>query len=419
MRKYGYVMLMIISCTIIMLSGCESVGVKDNPSISTNEWELMLDSANNTVVHLIYGDKDDVKFKKWIENSIIPMAREKGITLKIQYRSIDDVIKKLQRQMDKVKINPDDKEVNVGYFDIVYITDDSFYKMFKNEYLYQSFLEKLPNYYRYIYPDNVEFIYEQGLETVGSYIPITSEQLSFVYDEDMIDYPPDIMDELLDIVKSSPQQFTFPLPNDVSGRLFMHTFIAHYVDYERLYTAELTKDELERIISPALESLRDIKPNLWKNGSSYPSSESELDDLFFKGEIAFSLSTDPNKPLRLSKEERYPYAARGFVLDDGTAGTNGGVVIPFNAPNKSGAMIVINDMLSVQAQADKYDPMFWGNIPIINTDMIEGEEASAITKIQIKRNNVKEESFNLHRLPKIPKKNSDIIAELWKRTMLE
>ncbi len=398
-------------CISLFLSGCETVEIEENPSISAQEWELILDSAKNTTVTLVYCAENE-HFIKWINESIMPMLSDKFIKLKLEKRSNDEIIKKL---VEDKKNDIDDN----GLFDLVYIEDDLFDSLYKKDLIYFNFLNKLPNYHACIHPEDVEFTYEQGLKTQGSHVPISREQLCFVYDEDMIEFPPETMDELIETIKSAPNQFTFPLPDDLSGRLFMQTFIANFIDYEKLYKYQYTRGEIKEIIEPALIALENLKPKLWHQGNEYPISEQELDKMFFKGEVAFSLSMDPNKPLRLSKAEEYPYAARGFVLDDGTAGTNGGLVIPFNAVNKSGALVVINEMISVQGQAYKYNPKGWGNIPVIRSSIMKTEDIQPILKVGIKRNNVKQESFNEHRLVEIPKKTSDIMSQLWTETMLK
>lgn len=406
-NKWG---ALIIGMGLFLISACQNTEIAENPAISSREWNLILKSAQNTEVLVCHSEQSGA-FEKWMKSSVAPLLLEKNIKLKVIYKPQKDFFEKLATEKEK--------RIDVGSVDLFYVQEDNYKILYEGGFLYTSFLEKLPHYYDNIDPEDYEFSYEQGIKTLGSHIPVTRSQLAFVYDEDMIEDPPQTMELFLETLKTAPGQFTFPFPEDLSGKLFMQTFIAHYVDYKKLCEEEPKRDIIATQIEPALKALKEIKPKLWKEGTVFPKTEQELDQMFFEKKIAFSLTTDPNKPVKLSKEEKYPYAARGFVLDDGTAGLNGGMVILHNAPNKSGAMIALNEMISAKAQADKYDPKKWGNIPVVDTSRMNSESVKIIQRIGIKRNNVKQELFNSHRLPEMPKATCQIVSTLWKEVLLE
>lgn len=62
----------------------------------------------------------------------------------------------------------------------------------------------------------------------------------------------------------------------------------------------------------------------------------------------------------------FPETTREFVFDEGTIGNNHFVTIPYNSPNKAGAMVVADILLSPEGQLEKADPNVWGDYPVID-----------------------------------------------------
>ncbi len=58
-------------------------------------------------------------------------------------------------------------------------------------------------------------------------------------------------------------------------------------------------------------------------------------------------------------EGSYPDTVRTFVLQDGSIFNTHFTAIPFNAPNKPGAMVLADFLVSVEAQVSKFMPENW------------------------------------------------------------
>jgi len=390
---------------ILLFTGCQQSEIVENPSITSREWNLLKESATGTNVTLYYSDSDE-NLERWLTRSVVPgVLADGGITLDVIRKPKIEIMERLRDQ----KMN----EISTGSIDLIYISDASFKEMKMEGLLYGPFLEKLPNYYANVNPEDYEFLYEQGMPSEGYYMPVGREQLMFIYDEDMILDPPASMDIFVETLRTAPGQFSFPLPPEKSGVMFMETFIASYVSYEKLYAAEPSRQVVEPMIEPAISALLKLKSKLWKEGAIFPEDEAHLDQLFYDGKVSFSLSTDLNKASTYAKAEVYPYAARAFLLDDGTAGANDGIVITHNAPNKSGAMVVANYLLSADTQAYKYDPSKWGSIPVVDTSIMPDEDAKKVKGVTIKRSDMKQDMLNNHRVPPMPEDLREIVSQIW------
>ena len=395
----------------VLMSGCAETDIVENSSISAREWDLLVESAENTDVTLYYAQSDET-LDMWLTREVVPSVREAyGIDLKPVRKEMAEV----QEILLEHKLN----EVEGGPVDMIYIQDDAFKNMMQSGLLYGPFLEKLPNYHANVNPEDYEFAYEEGIPTGGYYLPVSRTQLAFVYDEDLLLDPPQTMDDFIQTLRTAPGQFSFPLPPDPAGTLFMETFIGTYTDYEALFETEATRGAIAPLIQPALDQLQVLRPKLWRSGNEFPVSEQALDQLFYDGQVSFALTTDPNKASAYAKAEAYPYAARAFVMDGGTAGNNEGVVIAHNAANKSGAIVVANHMLSAQAQAYKYEPANGGSIPVVDTSIMPDEEARIVTRVSVKRSDIKQDELNTRRIPPMPEDVREVVTILWLEALSE
>ncbi len=80
-------------------------------------------------------------------------------------------------------------------------------------------------------------------------------------------------------------------------------------------------------------------------------------------------------------------------------------------------MIVANYMLSANAQTEKYEPSNWGNIPVVDTDIMPEEDGKMINRVSIKRSDMKQELLNNHRVPPMPVEIKKIVSEIWLETL--
>ncbi len=213
MRARMCIVLLII---MILIAGCQQDEIIENPSITSREWNLILESATGTTVTLYY-TKDDERLERWLTRTVAPgVLSENGISLELVRKPMTEIMEKLSDQ----KMN----EIDTGSIDLIYFDDHSFKKLKSDELLYGPFLEKLPNYYANVNKEDFEFIYEDGIATEGFYMPVGREQLVFIYDEDMILDPPTSMEIFVETLRTAPGQFSFPLPPEKSGELLYGNF---------------------------------------------------------------------------------------------------------------------------------------------------------------------------------------------------
>lgn len=400
MRRIRWYVLFLAA--ILVLSGCSLLDKR--PGV-TRDWRLMEKSAVGTTVNL-YAWAGDENANKWIDETLKPYLAE---TYKIKLRRVpmnyDEIFKLMASDMEAKRSS--------GDIDLLWISGSNFEYAMKNKYLFGPFATKLPNVTTYLDTLNPEFIKDRGVLLENYAVPMGRKQMAFFYNEDVIYDPPTDLDSLMTTVKANPGLFTYPDPGDPLGMAFIETVIYGKADTKAILELGPSRSEVAALIAPALKYLQTMEPYLWKKGTAYPASESEIDRLFASDALAIAMSTDHNHATKLISEDRYNPGAKPFKLNSGTVGTTHYLAIPWNATNKSGAMVVINGVLDISMQASKFRPSVWGDIPVLNLDALLPEDLKTLKKSVNKKTSPKLEDLVKYRNPQLSPAVEAIIRDLW------
>ncbi len=397
----------IFSVVFIVVFVISLVGCKDSVTDESDnrEWNMIKESAENTQVNLIHNftNVDAVKF---LEKTLPAKLKDDlEISLKVDYKSETEIYKKLLKDYKA--------ENQIGEMDIILLENASLQNFYDSSLLYGAFLDKLPNFYNYIDLENEETHIYKGVPLRYSAAPFGREQLVLILNEDIIDEKPLDFDELFKYVKANKGKFSVPSPPDQLGVRFIETLVMNLDGKDVIETLKPDKEYIEKHIPNSIEYMKQLKPYLWKEGDIFPANQKDLDSMFMDNTLVFSMSMDQNHAMKMLYEDNYPEGAKAFVLGNGTVGTVSHMMIPFNSDNKSGAMYVINQILTPEIQGLKYNPRTWGNLPSVDTSVMSSEEAKPITKNTVKSSSVKQSVLLDNRLPSVPKEISDILIQIW------
>lgn len=117
-------------------------------------------------------------------------------------------------------------------------------------------------------------------------------------------------------------------------------------------------DEFEKRSARLYSWLKEIKPYLWQMGRTYFASKASLDGLFERGEVDLNMSYTQSGAQGRIQEGTYPKTVRTFVMKNNSLSNFHFTAIPFNAPNKAGALLLSDFLLSPEAQLSKTIPPF-------------------------------------------------------------
>jgi putative spermidine/putrescine transport system substrate-binding protein len=116
-----------------------------------------------------------------------------------------------------------------------------------------------------------------------------------------------------------------------------------------------------------------IKPYFWNGGETFPSSVAQMHQLFANGEIWFTMSNNDSEVDNKINQGLFSENSRAYVPTYGAIQNSHYLGIAAKSDNKAAAMVVINYMISPEAQYQKMKPDVWGDHTILDIDRLPQE----------------------------------------------
>ena len=107
----------------------------------------------------------------------------------------------------------------------------------------------------------------------------------------------------------------------------------------------------------------------------------------------------------------YTETSQSFQFDKGTIGNTNFMAIAKNSANKAGAMVAINEMLSPEVQADRYDQL--KVIPVLDNSKLSDDQKAEFDKVDLGKGTIPQDELLSKRLPEMPAQLVPIIEEIW------
>ncbi len=397
--------LLILSVVLIFnLVGCGTKNIEEE-DVLDKDFEALLEASRGSTV-TFYGWGGSQQTNSWIDGYLSEnIKKDYDITIKRVGMNIDEILNNLLNE----------KQLNVenGNIDVVWINGENFFTARENNLLFGPFTEKLPNFNKYIDEDSPDVKYDFGYPVEGYEAPYGKAQFVMVYDSKKIDKTPADYRELLEWAKKNPGKFTYPALPDFTGSAFVRNIICDIVGYEQFIDMKADEETVRKAIEPAMEYLKELKPYLWKEGKTYPGDAPLLDNMYGDGEVWMTMTYNPNVASGKIATGEYIDSTRTFIFHKGTIGNTHFLAIPFNAPNKAGAMALINYILNVESQATKYEPATWGDLPVLDNDKLSQKEKERFASIPLGIATLPQEILLEHRIPEMPVDLVPIIEKIW------
>lgn len=416
-KRKKLIVFLLTSALVLSLAGCgrtsdsrggsslNSQGLEEDLNLLESQWEDILRAAEGTTV-TYYGWGGSDSHNSWVDGYLADRLKEEyNISLKRVGMDIDEILNNLlnEKQVSSAK----------GNIDVVWINGENFFTARENDLLFGPFTEKLPNFNKYVDGDALDIKYDFGYPVEGYEAPYGKAQFVMIYDSEKIRETPRDHRELLEWAKANPGKFTYPALPDFTGSAFVRNIISDIVGYEKFMDMEANEEKVREAIEPALEYLKELKPYLWKEGRTYPAESSLLDNMYSDGEVWMTMGYNPNAASTGIITGQFKDSTRTFLFDKGTVGNTNFLAIPFNSPNKAGAMVVIDFILSVEAQVSKYRPETRGDLPVLDNSKLSPEEKAMFDRVDIGEATLAQDVLADHRIPEMPADLVPIIEKIW------
>ncbi|SHH65571.1 putative spermidine/putrescine transport system substrate-binding protein [Sporobacter termitidis DSM 10068] len=403
LKRVAALLLALILGFTLFISGC---GRNAAPPQNQKGFDAVVSAAKGTTVNF-YSWGGDEKINKWIDTVLAKNVKDNyGITLK--RIPMDDTQTAITKLMDEKQSG-----VDKGSIDMLWVNGENFYTAKENGLFYGPFTAELPNFQKYIDQDSDDIKYDFGVTVDGMEAPYAKAQFVFINDSSVTPETPKNAQELLEYAKKYKGKVTYPAPPDFTGSVFVRQIIYDVVGYDKVNAAGTDKEKIKAAIQPAMDYLKELKPYLWKEGKTYPASSGQLDNMFADGEVVMDMNYDPNTVAAMIDKGTVKDTARDFIFDKGMIGNTSFLAIPANAPNKEGAMAVINAILTPELQASKYDPSNWGALPVLDNNKLSDSEKQLFDKIPLGKGVIPQSTLLSKRQPELPASVVPIIEEIW------
>ncbi|WP_028828955.1 ABC transporter substrate-binding protein [Proteocatella sphenisci] len=367
------------------------------------DFEEITEQARGTKV-TFYGWGGDDKRNQWLDTVVASSLKENyDITLERVPMDIDQILSKLSGEKQA--------GTEEGSVDVIWINGENFYSAKENGLLFGPFAGYLPNYKSLIDAQDVENLYDFGYPVEGFEAPYGKAQLVLMNDSAINPETPKNTDELMEYAKKHPGKVTYPALPDFTGSAFVRNVIYDISGHEMFADMEADKETVRAAIAPAMEYLKELSPYLWNEGKTYPASSTLMDNMFADGELAINMSYSPYSVALSIADGVYPDTARAFLFDKGMIGNTNYMAIAQNSPNKAGAMVLINEILSAQMQASQLDVL--KTLPVVSHELLSDEEKALFDAVDTGKGTVAQDELLSKRLPEMPAKLVPIIEEIW------
>jgi putative spermidine/putrescine transport system substrate-binding protein len=372
---------------VAVLAGCG--GGDSTPAATSQSFaEVREEARGQTVRWWMYGG--DARVNEYVDEHVVPAAETQGVDL--VRVPIADTAEAVQRVAAQRRAGKTDG----GRVDLIWINGENFASGKEAGLWLDDWSEGLPNSELVDFEDpSINLDLQVPID--GQEAPWSRAALIYAFDPATVPEPPSDFASLLTWARENPGRFTYPAPPDFTGTSFVKQLVI-----------ALGEDE-------AFEYLAELKPLMWSEGSRFPASEAELNELYANGEVDLAMSFNPNFISTAVEKGQFPDSTRPLVLEGGALVNTSYVTVPTDASSSAGARVVADLLLSPELQAIKADPKGLGIPTVLDPARLNDEQRRLFSKVR--DNPYLLESFG-ETVAELPADRVAPLEERWKREIL-
>ena len=351
-----WLMVLLLMCSPLANATTSSLPERHKQNAS---WENVLNEARGETVYFNAwgGDTRINNYIRWAGDQI---GQRYGV--KLQLVKVDDISSVVSRILAEKGAG----RVRNGSVDLLWINGENFRSMKNAELLYGPFTTQLPAMANVDSKEKPTTAVDFGEPVDGMEAPWGMAQLVFMYDGARIKAPPASAEELLQFAKQHQGRVTYPSPPDFVGVTFLKQLLFELVNDKEILQKPVNEKAFQILTMPLWKYLDQLHPLLWRKGKSFPSNNLALTPLLDDGDIILSMTFNPAYASAAINNGELSDTVRTYVHKGGTLGNTHFLAIPFNSSAAAGARVVINFLLSPEAQARKADPVVWGDPTVLS-----------------------------------------------------
>lgn len=329
-------------------------------------WKRTLAMAENETVYFNAwgGSKEINDYIRWVGREV---QKRHGIRLvHVKVADISSVVSRILAEKIAQKNEG-------GSVDMVWINGENFKAMKEANLLYGPFTQALPGFHRLnsqaLQMDRDFTVPVEGLEA-----PWGVGQLNFIYDAARTPTPPKNAAALLAYAQTHPGRITYPMPPQFYGSSFLKQILLDLAEERASLYAPLQEEAFQRVTAPLWHWLDALHPLTWRSARAFPTGSAHMIQLLDDGQIDLAISFNPQDAAAKKKQGLLPDGAQFCTFDIGALTNSHFLAIPYNSDAKAAAQVIIDFLLSPEAQAKKADTNIWGDPTVLDIATLAPEE---------------------------------------------
>jgi putative thiamine transport system substrate-binding protein len=266
-----------------------------------------------------------------------------------------------------------------GSVDAVWINGENFLAMKREGLLFGPFAESLPNFKHVDLLGKPSTSVDFSEPVEGMEAPWGMAQLTFFADRARLPDPPRSMAALLAFARANPGRLSYPRPPDFHGSTFLKQALAEFNTDRAAMYKPYQPDAFARATAPLWDWLDNLHPHLWRSGKQFPLNAAAIRQMMADGELLLALTFNPNEAANEIAARRLPDTVYSYQPSAGSIGNTHFLAVPFNARAREGAQVMINFLMSPEAQARKADIRYWGDPTVLALGQLTPAQRAAFS----------------------------------------
>jgi putative spermidine/putrescine transport system substrate-binding protein len=325
---------------VIATAPSNAIGTKTYTSIQWNK--ILKEAKGQTVNWYMWGGGTAIN--TYVNDYIGAEAKKLGVTLnQVKLNATAEAVNKVLGEKQA-------GNATSGAVDMIWINGENFATGRQADIWHCDWATKLPNA-KYVDWTSSSVNSDFGLPVDGCEAPWATASSGLVYDSKVIPKAAVAsLDAFIAWVKANPGKFTYPAPPDFNGSMTVRRLFYHANGGFSNFLGAYDASKFTPAMAKAATFLNDLKPALWRKGTTYPANIGDLEKLYANGEISAYLNYGALASFTNVDKGLFPKTTRVTAFKEGMIGNISYVTIPYNSPNKAGAQVIANIMQSPAAQ---------------------------------------------------------------------
>lgn len=399
-----------IAATLV-LAGCGSTG-KDNASddLDPSDWDSVLAAADGSEVNWYMYGGDDV-LNAFVADEVEPRLQDLGISLN-QVR-IDDTAEAVNKALGDKQAGRSD-----GAVDAVWVNGENFATGVQADLWSCGWAEQLPNAEEYVDLADPAVQTDFGTPVDGCEAVWQQAHSALVYDSAALDDADvESVESLRSWVEANPGQFTYPAAPDFTGAMAVRTLLYGQLGGADELSGAFDEDAYAAATEDFYTSLNDLESSLWRGGDTYPTAQTDVEELYANGEISAFFTYGPGAVGDKVDDGLYPRTTRTTVPSPGNISNYSFIAVPDNAANKAAGYVLANLLQEPEVQLALYEAT--GIFPGVALQKLPDDVRTQFEEVQQGPSVITLEELTADAQPELASEYITRIEKDWKARVLQ